>query len=440
MESSRLWDSQSKMEVKSRATLPILSPWPSDQGRAWSGKRTAGSSPPGLGQGMQETTKALKRILFVDDDPNVLSGLRNVLRTKRREWEMIFAIGPEEALANLASGPFDVVVTDMRMPRMDGATLLGKVKEIQPWAVRIILSGQTEPESAMKSVFVAHMFLSKPCDPVLLQSVVDRACRLNTILRSEELRSAAGEVQMLPTAPRTYVALNEALMLPTCSVAALVQIVERDVGLSAKLLQLVNSAFFGLPKRISSLNDTVTYLGFSTIKSLALALETFSAATNSCGLSEAKLVALQEHSLLVGRIAQEVEASTMRKTDGAFLAGVLHEVGELLNVKQNRDEPVERELLGAYLLGLWGLPHTVMEAVAYHKKPRLVEHATFELVDMVYVADHLATELQGAGTDNQKLDLGYLAGIGIDESKLAGMRVMAEKIAGTALEDSRHRE
>jgi HD-like signal output (HDOD) protein len=385
---------------------------------------------------MGETAKPLKRILFVDDDANVLTGLRNVLRTKRREWDMVFAIGPEEALANLAKGSFDVVVSDMRMPRMDGATLLGKVKEMQPWAVRMILSGQTELESAMKSVFVAHMFLSKPCDPALLQSVVDRACRLNAILCSDELRATAGKVQMLPTAPKTYVALNGALAVPTCSVAAIVQIIERDVGLSAKLLQLVNSAFFGLPKRISSLGDTVTYLGFATIKNLALALETFSAAAKTSGLSEAKLMALQDHSLLTGQIAQQIEAGATKKTEGAFLAGVLHDVGCLLNVKQETDAPVERELLGAYLLGLWGLPHAIMEAVAYHKKPHLVAHSAFELVDIIYVADHLATEARGGGSADQKLDLDYLAGIGIDESQLAGMRAVAEKVAGTSLEDS----
>jgi len=245
---------------------------------------------------------------------------------------------------------------------------------------------------------------------------------------------------MLPTAPKTYVALNAALMKPACSVESIVQIIERDVGLSAKLLQLVNSAFFGLPKRIASLKDTVTYLGFATIKNLALALETFSAAAKTSGLSEAKLMALQEHSLLTGQIAQQIDARAMKKIDGAFLAGVLHEVGCLLDVKhtpeQDLFEPVDRAFLGAYLLGLWGLPHAIIEAVAYHKRPQLVLHSAFELVDIIYIADHLATEAQGAGTDEQKLDLGYLGGLGIDDAQLGAMRVLAEKAAGTILEDS----
>jgi HD-like signal output (HDOD) protein/CheY-like chemotaxis protein len=386
---------------------------------------------------MGQTANTLKRILFVDDDPNVLTGLRNVLRSKRREWDMVFAIGPDEALAKIAEGPFDVVVSDMRMPRMDGATLLAKIKQLQPRAVRMILSGQTELESVMKSVFIAHMFLSKPCDPALLQQVVDRACRLQAILNSDELRASAGKVEMLPAAPKTYVALNEALMAANCSVAVVARIIEHDVGLCAKLLQLVNSAFFGLPRRISSLGETVTYLGIVTIKNLALALETFSTAAGGSGLSEAALLALQNHSLLTGQIARQIEAKDPKKAEEAFLAGVLHEVGWLVKVKDPPPvKPVDRTLLGAYLLGLWGLPHPIMEAVAYHKEPRLLAHSTAELVDIIYVADHLAYEMGGSQTAEQKLDLAYLAGIGIDEAQLSGMRAAATKVAQTTMDDS----
>ncbi|HEX7509339.1 MAG TPA: HDOD domain-containing protein, partial [Polyangia bacterium] len=275
-----------------------------------------------------------KRILFVDDDPNVLSGLRNVLRSQRREWDMDFAIGPEEALAKVAEKAFDVVVSDMRMPRMDGAALLAKVKELQPRTVRMILSGQTELESVMKSVFVAHMFLSKPCDPTVLRNVIARACQLNAILNSEELRGAAGKVEMLPAAPKTYIALNEALGAPNCAITDVVRIIERDVGLCAKMLQLVNSAFFGLPRRIALLLEAVTYLGTLTIKNLAMALEAFSSASPDCGLSQPELLALQDHSLLTGQIARQIQGQDKKKAEEAFLAGVLHDVGRLVKVSE----------------------------------------------------------------------------------------------------------
>jgi HD-like signal output (HDOD) protein len=188
------------------------------------------------------------------------------------------------------------------------------------------------------------------------------------------------------------------------------------------------------------LAETVTYLGISTIKNLAMALETFSSAAESSGLSEAALLAMQKHSLLTGQIARQIEAKEGKKTEEAFLAGVLHEVGWLVKVKdkpgQSPGVTVDRTLLGAYLLGLWGLPHPIMEAVAYHKEPRLLVHSAFELVDIVYVADHLASEMGAKGTVEQKLDLAYLASIGIDEAKLSEMCALAEKVARTTADDS----
>jgi HD-like signal output (HDOD) protein len=245
---------------------------------------------------------------------------------------------------------------------------------------------------------------------------------------------------MLPAAPKTYVALNEALIQDSCSVATVASIIERDVGLCAKLLQLVNSAFFGLPRRISSLTETVTYLGVSTIKNLALALETFSNAAQSSGLSESAILALQSHSLLTGQIARKVGAKDAKIAEEAFLAGVLHDVGWLLKVKDTSGldggTPADRALLGAYLLGLWGLSHPIIEAVAYHNEPNLLAHSSLELVDIIYISHNLANELGGVPTARQDLDCTYLASIGVDQARLSEMRMAAEKVTSAAAADS----
>lgn len=374
-----------------------------------------------------------KRILFVDDDANVLDGLRNVLRSQRHEWDMVFALGPEKALALLAEQSFDVVISDMRMPRMDGAALLTEVKRMHPQAVRMILTGQTEQESVMKSVFVAHMFMSKPCDHKLLTKVVGRACSLNTILNSEELRAAAGQVDMLPSAPRTYVALNEALTHANCSVADLAKIIEGDMGLCAKILQLVNSAFFGLPRRIGSLNEAITYIGTQTIKTLALALEAFSSGSTSGALSESEMLNLQKHSVLAGQISRRINSQDKNKGEEAFLAGVLHEVGLLIQVpaRPSGKSAFDHALLGAYLLGLWGLPHPIMEAVAYHREPRLIAHSEFELVDAVHIAHHFAAELLGM-PETKEIDLDHLASLGVTEEQVERLRTAAKDMVTNA--------
>ena len=167
----------------------------------------------------------MKRILFVDDDANVLAGLRNSLRGRRAEWACVFALGPEAALKELEGDPFDVVVSDMRMPKLDGAAVLAATKRMQPRAVRMILSGQTELEAIMKSVFVAHVFLAKPCDPVLLQKTVERSCNLMNLLAREDLKAALGAVEMLPSAPQSYMEITQILAKPDSSLVEVAKVI-----------------------------------------------------------------------------------------------------------------------------------------------------------------------------------------------------------------------
>jgi HD-like signal output (HDOD) protein len=362
---------------------------------------------------------AVKSILFVDDEPNVLFGLRNLLRAKRQQWDMVFACGGEEAIKQLGARPFDVVITDMRMPVIDGAAVLAEVKKRQPRAVRMILSGQTEMESAMKSVLLAHRFLAKPCDSQVLESVLERASRLNDLLEDPELRATAGKVGMLPPAPAVFVALSEVLARPTASAKDVARVVEQDPALCAKVLQLVNSAFFGLPRKISSISESVSYLGMMVIRNLVLAMGTFAGSPDNH-----KRAALQHHSLLTGQVARLILRGQGAAAEDAFVAGILHDVGHLLTDEGIAQPPMpaaRHPLLGAYLLGLWGLPHPIVEAVAFHERPQDLAHPGFELVDVVYLADRLAAELSDKAPA-EPLDLTYLASRGVGADKIEGWR------------------
>jgi HD-like signal output (HDOD) protein/CheY-like chemotaxis protein len=361
---------------------------------------------------------ALRRILFVDDEPHVLTGLRNSLRARRNEWECVFLSDPGSAIAALAERPFDVVVSDMRMPKVDGAQVLAAAKRLQPRAARIILSGQTELDS-VKSIFVAHVFLAKPCDPEALQKVVDRSCQLLALLDRDDLRAAIGAVEMLPPAPRTYVELTLLLARGEPCVADVARIIERDLALSAKVLQLSSSAFFGLPRKITSLTEAVAYLGTLTLKNLALAVETFSSSLPT-DLSAAERDALSRYSLRTGRLARRLAGPDTRKAEEAFLAGLLHAVGQLLPISSESLSPQKEPywpLFGAYLLGLWGLPHAIIEAIAHHQNPRALPHDSFELVDIVHLAHHLAMNPMCSGLP-PGLDREHLAALGYDDQVL----------------------
>ena len=210
----------------------------------------------------------MKSILFVDDEPMVLQGLQRMLRPHRAIWDMSFATSGAEALAMLEGKPFDAVVTDMRMPGMDGATLLEQVRERYPAAIRIVLSGYFEQEAAMRALPVAHQFLAKPCDPMKLRHAIERTVGFVGLLPDVALRRVVGAIGKLPTLPRTSALLVQSLQNPDVQMDEIAAIVERDVGITAKILQLVNSAFFCLPNYVTSVRMAVSYLGLDTLKQL----------------------------------------------------------------------------------------------------------------------------------------------------------------------------
>ena len=184
------------------------------------------------------------RVLFVDDEPNVLAGLRRMLRDQRKMWDMKFAAGGADALEVMESNEFDVVVTDMRMPGIDGAELLNRVANLYPNTVRLVLSGQSEHERIFRAIGPAHQFMSKPCDPQVLVSTVNRACGLKDQLTNEDLKNLVSQLTELPSLPITYRELVDELESDEASLDRVSEKIESDIGMTARVLQLVNSSFF----------------------------------------------------------------------------------------------------------------------------------------------------------------------------------------------------
>jgi len=356
----------------------------------------------------------VKRVLFVDDEAHVLDGLRDLLRRQRREWEMVFALGGEAAVREIETQPFDVVVSDMRMPDIDGATLLGLVQERHPETVRIILSGQTELEAALRAVPVAHQFLAKPCDRDDLRRAVERACLSRALLADDAVRRAAAGAGQIPSAPPLYSRLVEATIDQEVSIAEIGALVESDVAMCAKVLQLVNSSFFGLGRRISSAREAVAYLGIASLRALVVSAGAFRAFSSLEAVEGFSVDALETHSARVARLAAELLPGK-RDAEDAFTAGMLHDVGKLLLAAHrphglaqllaaSRDSgrplhTVEHERagvthaeIGAYLLTLWGLPHSIVEAVAHHHAPARLELERLDPVAAVHIADALIVE------------------------------------------------
>lgn len=387
----------------------------------------------------------MKRILFVDDEVKVLAGLRNLLRHHRSQWDMTFATGGPAALELLQTQRFDVIVSDMQMPVVNGVALLTQVKRQYPCTVRMILSGQMEAQAVLQAVPVVHRFLSKPCDRAELENAIERACRIQAITDDPNIQQAIGGVQQLPALPRIYQQLMHALAEDRTEVRDVAALLQQDMAICAKLLQIVNSAFFRVARRITNIEDAVRYLGFTTVRSLALTIEVFQSSAQTADFS---LDALQQHSLRVASLARDLIADP-RDADDAFMTGMLHDIGKLvlalrmpepwrqaLALARQRQVPLwrmEQEVIGishgdvgAYLLNLWGLPYSIIEAVAYHHLPQTVPPHTFDVLAAVHVANSLIHELSPVTDDfiPDPLDHDYLATLGVLE-KLAGWRALA---------------
>lgn len=384
----------------------------------------------------------MRRVLFVDDEPKVLQGLERMLRPMRKEWEMAFAAGGPEALEALEQKHFDVLITDMRMPGMDGCRLLERVRDLHPRVVRIILSGHSDKEMILKSAGAAHQYLSKPCDAEALKRTIGRACALRGLLEDQALLDVISRVETLPSLPSLFSEVMEEIASPEGSLARVGEIISKDVGMSAKILQLVNSSFFGQPTRVTSAVRAVSLLGLETVKALVLSAKIFSQCTRP-GPPGYNIAALWNHSLRTGVFAKNIaraENGGRSQIDEAFMAGLLHDVGKLILLDRLPEAcgeialaasrsgcrlwEAEREVLGtthaqvgAYLLGIWGISEPIVEAIAFHHCPDTSPNESsksFGALTAVHAAN--ALELEGLAQKNagpgEPCSSGYLEAVG----------------------------
>lgn len=377
----------------------------------------------------------MKHLLFVDDESKLLDGLKRALRPMRHEWNMTFVTSGAEALTALAQAPFDVIISDMRMPGMDGPQLLKEVQQRYPQVVRIVLSGQSDQELIYRSICSTHLYLAKPCESEQLKAAVLRACALRELLGNDSLRRLVTGMQQLPSQPTLYAEIRREAESKTASLKTISTIISKDMGMTAKIMQLVNSAYFGLRGTVSTAEQAVNLLGLDTVQALVLTVHIFSQCAAPHG-SRFNMSHLWEASTKTGALARAIakaEHAPALTTDQAYTGGLLHDVGVLVLVAnalkryeallETADEKgiplweVEYQEwgathaeIGAYLLGLWGLGDPIVEAVAFHHHPSDCLGNTFSPLTAVHVANILQQELshQATGGVQSQIDFTYL--------------------------------
>jgi len=351
----------------------------------------------------------MPRILFVDDEPMILNALRLRFSRRHPEWDCCYAADGLEALDFIDQGAFDVVVTDMRMPGMDGATLLGIIRERHPQTFRVVLSGQMSRDAQLRALPVTHRFHAKPCVPAELEQTIEQALELYRQLDHQAIARVVGGLQRLPATPKLYAKITRMMADHRVGLNQIAATVDQDPAMAARLLHVANSAFFGVRRQIRTSLEALNWLGVDLTRKLVLSSEL--AITFGGGASRRLIEEVQAHATLTARIASRLVSPSKARV--VSTAALLHEVGRLVLANGERDvvdrirelevrlgDPcaAERAVLGfthaevgAYLLNLWGLPLDIVDAVAHHHAPdRSKNGRALTPAGAIYIASELA--------------------------------------------------
>lgn len=369
------------------------------------------------------------RLLFVNDEKEILRDLESGLQPCARQWQMRFVASAEEALAELAREPAQLVASDVGMPGMDGAVFLGQVRRLYPETVRFVLGRNISRGDAARVMPVAHQVLTQPHDFVTLRRAIERVTALLGRTGVPAVRQVVAAVHKLPPLPAVYHQLSSALEQPDADSAKVATIVERDPAISARLLQMANSPYYSFGHPVRSVRDAATRLGLQQLRSTVLLLA-MSAMKTPLPLPKGfSIAAVQERSQRVAGLASAMLShAEERKT--AFSAGMLHHIGYFVLapfMEQGAGTPgagkpvqqLESELLGcdhaevgAFMLTLLGLPLPLVEAVAHHHRPSASGEPRFGPVAALHVACLLAAQAEGLPVADEAWDGDFLGRMG----------------------------
>ncbi len=397
----------------------------------------------------------MKKILFVEDDRLMRDVYQAILLGDAGQWQVKTAPSGAAALALMKESAFDVIASDLNMPEMDGIELLKQVGQLYPQTSRIVISGRSDQSDIADALGSIHQFLLKPVDVKTLRATLVRINRLDAYLKDEKLKALAGRIGSLPSFPALYLEIMEAVESPDASLQSIADIVVKDPGITAKILQVANSASQGVTERIHDPVDAIRQLGVYTVRSLVLSAHVYGSFP-AAHIQNFPVETLWGHLMKCGEIAriimysEEAEASDV---EDAFTAGILHDIGKLMLAESLPQEfqkalalaaehrvplhEVEMRVFGAthaglaaYLLGLWGLPAPVVEAVAFHHNPEKSSNQEFSPLTAVHVANALERK---NNPENSKLNEDYLASVGVAHRLNLWRRQVNQLYAGADL-------
>jgi HD-like signal output (HDOD) protein len=325
-------------------------------------------------------------IVIVGEEGGRAGELELALRDLGLDWGVHWYADAGEALTIPRERAVDVVVAELALGAQAGTVLLDQVRSAHPEAARILLLERGQGSDALQALDVAHRLLRKPLDAGELVEAVESVCELRDLLTNPTLVQTIGRVGSLPPPPRLFLELGRLMQDPDVGTREVAALVAQDPALVAKVLRLCNSAYFSAGRTISDIHSAITRLGIQTLQRMVLAGEAYGHADVS-GIDRE---AMQDRAMRTSRLAARLLAGPSAEL--AATAGLLAEVGKLLPGVSHGwegDRGPHYAEAGAYLLGLWGLPMPIVEAVAHHHQPARVRMSGFWVPGAVHVASAL---------------------------------------------------
>jgi len=350
------------------------------------------------------------RVAFVDDEAAILTNLRRTMLAMLDEWEMAFFVNGTDLLRRLDTDTFDVVVADMRMPDMDGPSLLDAISKLHPEMMRVILTGAADNASIFRTVGPAHIYLPKPCDPAALAQAIRSRMTLRGLMGGSEMMRLLNSIAKLPSAPDLFLALVSQLRSPRSSAATVAGIIAQDVAMTAELLKLTNSSYFSTSTTVSAPLQAVRILGLEIVQTLVLQLGIFHQFRGDEEMTR-QIEQINAYSQALGDLAERValaagEPDSVAKA--AHCAALLSAIGSLVLLNEKRADYVraleesgperplheaeaerfgaDHTLIGAYLLGLWGFSDAIIEAITFSGHPSHCVSAVNPILTALHVA------------------------------------------------------
>ncbi len=358
------------------------------------------------------------KILFIDDHRNILDSLRLSLRSMRNEWDMSFAASGAEGLDIFETFLPDVVVTDMRMPNMDGTHVLRKIQKRKPDVGKIILSGYSDKETVIKNIQLANEYLSKPCKTQDLIEAIRNTLRTNDIILNPEIKSVIAEIETIPASMVVYEQLIAELENQNTTSRAISEIIAQDVALTANIVRIINCTFFNFPKQVRDIDHAVQLLGPQTLLNIVKSSQIFEK-FKEFDESEISLKMLWEHSLRVASLSKLIAASsdlTETNCSDCVVASMFHDIGKFIfaskmkhqfskAIAMVREEKCSLDVaekcilgsshaeVGAYLLARWGFSHDQVSILRSHHDESVMDSQAVTPQMVLFVADCLDHDL-----------------------------------------------